>query len=274
MQYTVKEHFVPQFIITNFSDANGKICIIKKASPQVRIITSPKKICFENDMYESKNKDGTYYSRNSIEKKFAEIEGELSARIDLIVMKLEKGESLLDEDDAVLAVLIALQLVRTPLIKRSVLKMRREKNVSDIEVYSIYRMMVDSFESGIGFLERNGFNLSNEEKQKIHCKSLIDEALEYMFYNCDFYIIKASGCSFVLSDNPVLIDKYENAKYILPITPNYAIVCALLDDKDDIEYGCLRSIEEDEVNRINRYSYENAEKLVIFNPSDGGYTIE
>ena len=28
--YTIKEHYVPQFILRNFADENGKICVVNK----------------------------------------------------------------------------------------------------------------------------------------------------------------------------------------------------------------------------------------------------
>ena len=65
----IKQHYVPQFIMRNFADEKGLLCIIDKQSSPIRAITSKATaILFENDMYETKNLDGSYFDRNVIEK--------------------------------------------------------------------------------------------------------------------------------------------------------------------------------------------------------------
>lgn len=51
----IKQHYVPQFIMRNFADENGLLCIIDKQSSPIRAITSKATaILFEKDMYETK----------------------------------------------------------------------------------------------------------------------------------------------------------------------------------------------------------------------------
>ena len=47
----IKQHYVPQFIMRNFADEKGLLCIIDKQSSPIRAITSKATaILFENDM--------------------------------------------------------------------------------------------------------------------------------------------------------------------------------------------------------------------------------
>lgn len=75
----IKQHFVPQFIMRNFADENDLLTMIDKQSSPAKLITSKSSaLLFENDMYETRNLDGSYFDRNVIENKFAQIEEHLS----------------------------------------------------------------------------------------------------------------------------------------------------------------------------------------------------
>lgn len=77
---TNKEHYVPRFVLRNFTNQNGKLFVANIISQPVRYYeTAPEGICFQNHLYESKNFDGTFYERNSIEKHFANMESWLSS---------------------------------------------------------------------------------------------------------------------------------------------------------------------------------------------------
>ena len=82
MQNTVKEHYVPQFYLRNFADEKGLLHIFD--FKQNKYFTqSPKNICYENNLYETKwehatLKLGEFVLPNHIEKVFCEYEGEFS----------------------------------------------------------------------------------------------------------------------------------------------------------------------------------------------------
>ena len=123
MQYTVDEHFVSQFIINRFSNSQEQVGFInvKQNEPIIRTSKSTA-ICFCKDMYEIKNTDGTYFERNSTENRYAAIEAEISGKLEPMIAKLHLGGRLSAEDNAYLAVLLALQLVRVPMMKRVIHK--------------------------------------------------------------------------------------------------------------------------------------------------------
>ena len=281
MQYTVDEHFVSRFIINRFSNSQEQVGFIniKKNEPVIRTSKSTA-ICFCKDMYEIKNTDGTYFERNSTENRYAAIEAEISGKLEPMIAKLHLGGRLSAEDNAYLAVLLALQLVRVPMMKRVIYKKEQyEQNaVRRLEQNSIYKMMIDSVDSGILYLLQNGFNLSEETIQQIrntakHKQSLMEEVIYYIQEKCAFYIVTTSRNHFILSDNPVLIDTYDNTKYIFPIDPKHAIICAVCETDQNIDWGYLNMIEDTTVDEINRFSYENSENLVVFHPNDSSYAL-
>lgn len=281
MQYTVDEHFVPQFVINRFANSKEQVGFIniKKNEPVIRTSKSTA-ICFCKDMYEIKNTDGTYFDRNSTENRYAAIEAEISGKIEPMIAKLHLGGRLSVEDNAYLTVLLALQLVRVPMMKRVIYKKEQhEQNaVRRLEQNSIYKMMIDSVDSGILYLLQNGFNLSEEAIQQIrtttkHKQSLLEEVICYVEEKCAFYIVTTNRNHFILSDNPVLIDTYDNTKYILPIDPKHAIICAVCETNQNMDWGYLNMIEDATVDEINRFSYENSENLIMFHPGDSSYAL-
>ena len=281
MQYTIDEHFVSRFIINRFMNSQEQVGFInvKQNEPVIRTSKSTA-ICFCKDMYEIKNRDGSYFERNSTEKRYAAIEAEISGKLEPMIAKLHLGGRLSAEDNAYLAVLLALQLVRVPMMKRVVYKkVQCEQNaVRRLEQNSTYKMMIDSVDSGILYLLQNGFNLSEETIQQIrntakHKQSLMEEVIYYIQENCAFYIVTTNQNHFILSDNPVLIDIYDNTKYILPIDPKHAIICAVCETDQNKDWGYLNMIEDTTVDEINRFSYENSENLVVFHPNDSSYAL-
>lgn len=281
MQYTVDEHFVSRFIINRFSNSQEQVGFIniKKNEPVIRTSKSTA-ICFCKDMYEIKNTDGTYFERNSTENRYAAIEAEISGKLEPMIAKLHLGGRLSAEDNAYLAVLLALQLVRVPMMKRVIYKKEQyEQNaVRQLEQNSTYKMMIDSVDSGILYLRQNGFNLSEETIQQIrnttkHKQSLLEEVICYIEEKCAFYIVTTNRNHFVLSDRPVLIDTYDNTKYIFPIDLKHAIICAVCEIDQNIDWGYLNMIEDTTVDEINQFSYENSENLVMFHPDDSSYAL-
>jgi hypothetical protein len=98
------------------------------------------------------------YEQNSIEKKFANIESWFSVQIKDVQTKLEnENYSLTGEDDAALAMMIALQLNRLLALKLIITISKNESSEQECHHLSesLYRMMIDSNKSGIGYLRNN-----------------------------------------------------------------------------------------------------------------------
>ena len=168
----IKQHYVPQFIMRNFADENGLLCIIDKQSSPIRAITSKATaILFENDMYETKNLDGSYFDRNIIENKFAQIEGHIANVLQAVDSELSNRQTLSPDEEAAFALFIALQLVRLPMVREIINSSPKGRFTSDVdkEIYdkATYRMMLLSRESGFEYLKENGLELSEEAKEQL-----------------------------------------------------------------------------------------------------------
>lgn len=276
--YTVKEHYVPQFIIKNFSDPHGLICFIDKQQQPLKVIRDkPQNILYLKNMYETKNEDGTFFNRNAIERKFAGVEGKLSLDLCRIINNVKSGKEISGCDDMFLAILVSLQLARTPNVKNILFNNNlptffpEDKSLFD---NAMYIMAIDSIDSGIQYLKDNGLDVSELAKQKIGSQSLIDEIASYIVSSCDLYFIESEKFHFVISDNPILINEYDNALYIFPVTPQYAIVCSRLNNIYEHNSRSLRVIKDEMINKLNLLQIKNADRIVVFNEDDTEYVLK
>ena len=190
----IKQHYVPQFIMRNFADENGLLCIIDKQSSPIRAIKSKSTaILFENDMYETKNLDGSYFDRNVIENKFAQIEGHIANVLQAVDSELSNRRRLSSDEEAAFALFIALQLVRLPLVREIINASPKGRFTSDVdkEIYdkATYRMMLLSRESGFEYLKENGLELSEEAKEQLKGQSLLEYTASFILSECAIYVL-------------------------------------------------------------------------------------
>lgn len=73
-QFTSREHFIPRFLLANFTNSLGFLCGLNVRCANKSFLRQPANICYEKDFYEIKNADKSrsYYKRNCIEQDFAE----------------------------------------------------------------------------------------------------------------------------------------------------------------------------------------------------------
>lgn len=279
-QFAKKQHFVPQFILRSFADASGLIAVIdKQKEPLSARKQSPKDTLVENDMYETKNADGTYFERNTIENRFAQIEGYISSIVYRVENNADEELVLSGEEDAALALFTALQLVRLPVVKNVLCNSHKGRFTSDEEkgLYdkAAYRMLLFSDESGFTYLKENGLELSNWAKSEVEGKNLLTHIWDFISNECAIYLIKAEPESrFIISDNPVLIDDFPDAKYVFPISPQLAVCCCLWDQaKDKQDGGCIE-INADGVDKINQLLFDKANRWVVCKIEDSSFVCE
>ena len=226
----IKQHYVPQFIMRNFADENGLLCIIDKQSSPIRAITSKATaILFENDMYETKNLDGSYFDRNVIENKFAQIEGHIANVLQAVDSKLSNRQTLSPDEEAAFALFIALQLVRLPMVREIINSSPKGRFTSDVdkEIYdkATYRMMLLSRESGFEYLKENGLELSEEAKEQLKGQSLLEYTASFTLEeeiqnhedqveNVDKFIQQAKKYLHLEKLTPTVLNDMVNAVYV------------------------------------------------------------
>ena len=267
----IKQHFVPQFILRNFADSNGFLTIIDKQSVPARIITTkPSAVLFENDMYETRNIDGSYFDRNVIENRFAQIEGYISGILQAVNNNLSGRKTLSPDEEAAFALFIALQLVRIPMARDIINNSPKGRFTSnaDKEIYdkATYRMMLLSRESGFQYLKENGLEMSEEAKKQLKGQSLLEYTASFILSECAIYILIAPDDSpYLLSDMPVLIDCFSDAKYIFPVAPKIALCCCLFEDASQVELGGFIQAKSEWIEKINALLCDRAKRWIVCN---------
>ena len=267
----IKQHFIPQFILRNFADENDLLTIIDKQSAPARIITTkPSAVLFENDMYETRNIDGSYFDRNVIENSFAQIEGYISSILQAVNNNLSTRKTLSPDEEAAFALFTALQLVRIPMVREIINNSPKGRFTSnaDKEIYdkAIYRMMLLSRESGFEYLKKNGLELSEEAKKQLKGQSLLEYTASFILSECAIYILIAPDDSpYLLSDMPVLIDCFLDAKYIFPIAPKIAICCSLFEEASQSEFGGFIQAKSEWIEKINALLCDRAKRWIVCN---------
>ena len=261
-QYTAEQHYIPQFILRNFISNKLLTVADVRVSPVRYFKTTPKRIFFQNDLYEIKNEDGTYFDRNAIEDRFASMEGWVAPRLRDLFLKRDKSSHLSGEQDAVLAVLIAVQLARLPAVKQIVFD---KNDVDIIEKNYIYQAFVNSPQKANEYLKRNNIYGPPELLKDNENKTLIDAVASHLLSDCFFYIIDASSAEekFIMADQPVLIRPYEDAQYIFPVSPNFAIACCTFTSARGSQAESFVEVGDEIVHKINELSYKLSDRFVI-----------
>ena len=267
----IKQHFVPQFIMRNFTNEHNLLTIIDKNSSPTRIIaTKPNAVLFENDMYETRNLDGSYYDRNVIENQFAQIEGYISGILQSVNNNLSRRKTLSPDEEAAFALFVALQLVRIPMVRDIINNSPKGRFTSDSdkEIYdrATYRMMLLSRESGFKYLKENGLELSEDAKEQLKGQSLLEYTASFILSECAIYILIAPDDNpYILADMPVLIDGFSDAKYIFPVAPQIAICCCLFEEASNSEFGGFIQAKSEWIEKINALLCDRAKRWIVCN---------
>ena len=272
--YTVDEHYIPQYVIKNFANKQNRVCVTDISTSQCRLFTpTSAAILFQKNLYETKNIDGSFFQRNSIEQQYRDIEAICSLHIPNIILRVEHGQALSEFDDSILFLATVLQLVRTPRVKKFLESNNDDlKGTSDGDLVfnAIYRILISSAQSGFDYLETNDFSLSPEAKAEIIQKmnnenSALDVVLNFLMKECYTYIVRAEESMFLMADEPVLIHKFPDIKYLYPISPKYAIACSVFESESKLQSKFFMPISKEGVRKVNLQTIKNAERFIVFN---------
>ena len=126
--YTVDEHFISRMYLKEFAEIRGtghkeKAFIWQfnvKTLEQTPIQVNINSICYEKNLYELRNDDGTFIERNTIEMAFAGIESGVSKAINSIKRRIQNEKCincttfLTDEEKTMLTIFITALMYRDP----------------------------------------------------------------------------------------------------------------------------------------------------------------
>ena len=73
---------------------------------------------------------------------------------------------------------------------------------------------------------------------------------------------------YLLSDMPVLIDCFSDAKYIFPVAPQIAICCSLFEEASQSEFGGFIQAKSEWIEKINELLCDKANRWIVCKKSD------
>lgn len=278
-KYTVDEHYVSRFVVENFADARGYVQVVDIANdPPACYKLLPKNILYERDMYEFRNADGTYFDRNAVENWFSSIENVLAPELRDVLHNQKAAPGVKREKEAWMALLLAFQLVRIPAIKKPFANADLSKacNTESESLFrnAFYHMALRSDRHAFNYLEGNGLTLSEADKKLLGGKSLLSEVASFILSECFIYLMTSENRPFCLPDMPVLIDAFQDAKYIYPVAPRHAIACCLFSTASQSQADGFAFVDDSTVKVINQLLIGKATRHVICNPYDKKEVIE
>lgn len=284
-EYVKKQHYIPQFVLRTFVNSSKGIPFVNiKKQPLELMYSKPINLMQERDFYEIKNIYGEYVSRNLIEEIHSYIESDISIDyqkfIDLTLKEdfEDKFSELVGTEDwAKIEASLLLYLIQTLIRGRGIKNItytnsELPKRYQDI----IYLLMTTSksitakfamemfigeeLEGILHFIKDDTYN----EAFPILAEHILNK---YQIRVC----VVEGNKSFFLSDNPVIVQKFEEEDYILPFSPK---VCLILKEMK-IEKNIIKidknifKLDDDSVDRINKHSIQNTDRqLIVSKQSD------
>ncbi|MYW23031.1 DUF4238 domain-containing protein [Bacillus thuringiensis] len=274
--FVKKQHYIPQFSIKPFEITEGYcLTVILKTTPFKITRMSTKNIMQENDLYEVKNTDGEYVNRNEMEDIYSKIENSIAHSFREFVPLLASNEVEVEfkknfatiewqRNETNLLEHLIFTLIRSPHLKNLIYD---KKETPDFMKPIFYRLMTTTRENA----EKLAKNHLIGDKLEIALHSLktspqggLQVLYEHLMNNFQLRIYKTRGeKKFYLSDRPILVNKFEEADYVLPISPNICIGAIPLQIIEGKIFSQITYLSDDDVNRINKKIIENAEKMLI-----------
>lgn len=247
MSNTRKEHFISQFILEKFANNKSQVCVIENQLPFNTFKTNVENIMAKRDLYELRNKDGSFFKQNEIENRFAAIEGNLSNTIIELERIYQKGEKINIQVGVQLLLLALFQSCRLPKFMDNMneigdyfLKNRKlseeDKKVAD-NFFKLLHLNKQPFE----YLDKNNVKFPEDYKNYFIDMFFENKELPIIVFSKylkthEFFVLHTTDIPFILTDNPfVFIGDEIDSQIILPFSPNMAIYIRSNGTKIDLD---------------------------------------
>ena len=248
---TVDEHYVPRMYLRGFSEIKGEKAFICQYDTNTMRQTSTsvnvEDVCFEKNLYELRNSDGSYIAQNHIENNFGRIEDFTARVIKSIVAKLQNEKCLncttvLSQDDkSYLTIFITALLYRDPQTIEMGIRFLQESN------------------PGMDGREARNFTLMNLLPLGVDPEwdnsTVIRSALE-SFSGMFFQIGFTDDDTIITSDRPVIQwpshDSSDNRPRAVafPLTSRLVLYLFPIENAEQNETSCFFKMSEQQINDI------------------------
>lgn len=281
--FAKQQHYIPQFVLKNFQNEDNNILLADaKRFPMKAIKSSFNKVMREKDFYEIKDDNGNYILRNYIEDIYSRIEGDIKPSYQEFI-DLSKYDDFQDkfvelirkerwpEIESNLLLYLIITLIRSKKVKKLVYE---NSNLKGREKYIMYLLFTTSQAQTIKYAKR--MYKDQELENILHfIKSCTEQPLKSLFERImskyQIRVHRALGNKkFFLSDNPVIVQKFEGEDYHLPISPEVCIGLVPIKFKGDkvLIDNHVYNISDENVDRINEQSILNTDRMIIINSED------
>lgn len=273
------QHYIPQFALKYFESEDEKILFTQiDREPLKQLKAKSNKLMQEKDFYEIKDQENEYIFRNSIEDSYSFFESNISPNfkkfLDMTLKKnfedkfveiIKSGEWA--EIEGSLLFYVAQLLIRGKKTKeimygkshlpkeyQHILYLLATTNKSETARFVKEMYLGEELEALLHFIK----NDVEEGPFSVLLKQLIEK---YAVRVCK----TQESTKFFLSDNPVIVQKFEGEDYILPLSPNVCIILVpLIFEGENVKIDShVRSLNEDAIGQINKYSVLNTDKSII-----------
>lgn len=243
-----RHHYVPQFYLKNFANDKGQIWVYDRQTKKYRQ-QNVRDTAVQQHYYRIETKDGTHSTE--IESFLAELEGNACTAI----VKLERGETLTEDDRQYVAAYVALQMTRVPDFEKSSNE-SQEKLIRKMFKMSFHSVeatqkRLDKLKEKIGevsgevspeemyeFIQQDRYKMKFPRQNAIRSMLKLAEHTANYFIQMDWLLLRAGGGgTFITSDNPYTLfppptynpnDFWDSAvgiltpgaKKALPVSPN------------------------------------------------------
>lgn len=278
-EYVKKQHYIPQFALKAFEKNKNGIPFVNISNEPIRLMYSKTmNIMVKRDFYEIKDDEGNYFFRNYIEDNFSLIESEISPNYQKFInlslksnFQEEFTRLVVEEEWAEIEASILLYVILTLIRGKEYINLSRSKSeLPDSYKNILYSSLTTSRLITVELAKKL---FIGEELEGVldFIKNDIDESpihilSEHILKKYTIRVCKAIGSKeFFLSDNPVIVQKFEDEDYILPITPKICIILVPMKIKEDticIDSN-IYSLDDYKIDMINEKSFFNTEKLLI-----------
>jgi hypothetical protein len=217
-QATKDQHYVPQFYLKKFVNADNKLEILDCDRRKLVIARTPKSVCNEEYFYSVNNTLDE--ASQVLEKEFQRIEDHISKYYDGIALKFVEFQEITEEDKMQIATFMSMQYLRGPYMRKRIKKM--DENV--IKEITKMRFGSESIHDSFDRLEeKTGEKTSEKQRKEViefakkgdytvetsnasHLRMLGEmEGFRNLLFGKEWTVyISKSSKKFITSDNPVI----------------------------------------------------------------------
>lgn len=279
-EFVKKQHYIPQFSIRPFEITKGYCLAVNLETNPFEIVENKtENIMQEHDLYEVKDNNGNYVNRNEMEDNYSKLENSIARRFRKLIDVLESDKADIEfnkivkdktvewaKDETNLLFHLILTLIRSPHLKNLI---DDNKEIPDFMKPIHYLLMTTGQNTAVKFAKE--LYIGDKLEYALHFLKTNPESglkliYEHLMNNFQLRIYKIRGeKNFFLSDRPILVNKFEEADYVLPISPKICIgTTPLKIKKGKVSiYSQITYMSDDDVKRINKKIIENTEKTLI-----------